>query len=433
MARSAHRRQHRPRHVPEAAVVAALAIVVISLPLALLRRSPGVKVGTDVWVAAWVAPMEPASAVPAAAAVFPQGHATDQTVRQVVRPSIDGRALRLHFSNAYGDTPLTLSRVLVAPLQRGQRIGAGRQAFFGGRYGAVIGPGADATSQPIAMAVYAGEAVAVSVAVSGRAGVGTVHPGASRLGWVSEPHSGDRAGDRSGVNLPRATRSWWWLDRVEVLERPGATRTIVVLGGTITAGAGFTADVPTPWPVVLSDELNKARPARARPWAVLDASLPGNSLLGWPCASCGPPAARRFNRDVLSQPGSLRAVIIEEGTDDIARGASPAVVAHALAALAATAHAYHLVVLGCTIPPRVGDPAWNPRTAEQTRTSVNGWIRGSGAFDAVIDADLALHDPADPTRLLQSYDAGNHINLSADGQSALATTVMHALVPFLAG
>ncbi len=43
---------------------------------------------------------------------------------------------------------------------------------------------------------------------------------------------------------------------------------------------------------------------------------------------------------------------------------------------------------------------------EEKRQQVNRFIRRSGAYDAVIDFDAVLRDPAHPTRLRPEYDSG---------------------------
>jgi lysophospholipase L1-like esterase len=54
---------------------------------------------------------------------------------------------------------------------------------------------------------------------------------------------------------------------------------------------------------------------------------------------------------------------------------------------------------------------------------VNTWIRTSGAFDAVIDFDAALRDPAQPDRLSPAYDSGDHLHPSSAGYKAMAEMV----------
>ena len=58
---------------------------------------------------------------------------------------------------------------------------------------------------------------------------------------------------------------------------------------------------------------------------------------------------------------------------------------------------------------------------------MNTWIRTSGRFDAVIDLDAAVRDPANPAHLLATYDTGDHLHLSAAGYQKVADAVDVAL------
>ena len=60
---------------------------------------------------------------------------------------------------------------------------------------------------------------------------------------------------------------------------------------------------------------------------------------------------------------------------------------------------------------------------EATRQRVNGWIRGSGRFDAVVDFDAAVRDPANETMLNPLYDSGDFLHLNPAGYVAMADAV----------
>jgi lysophospholipase L1-like esterase len=62
--------------------------------------------------------------------------------------------------------------------------------------------------------------------------------------------------------------------------------------------------------------------------------------------------------------------------------------------IAGRVHATGRRIVGATILPMC-NAAGSPK--EQARLAVNAWIRTSGAFDAVLDFDAVLRDPADPT------------------------------------
>ncbi|MFW5973706.1 MAG: GDSL-type esterase/lipase family protein, partial [Bacteroidota bacterium] len=60
---------------------------------------------------------------------------------------------------------------------------------------------------------------------------------------------------------------------------------------------------------------------------------------------------------------------------------------------------------------------------EAARQAVNEWIRTSGRFDAVIDFDLALRDPAQPSRLLPAAHTGDHLHPNETGYRMMAEAV----------
>jgi lysophospholipase L1-like esterase len=55
--------------------------------------------------------------------------------------------------------------------------------------------------------------------------------------------------------------------------------------------------------------------------------------------------------------------------------------------------------------------------------AVNEWIRNSGAYDAVVDFDLATSDPKHLARLLPAYDSGDHTHPSDAGYQAMAEAI----------
>ena len=101
--------------------------------------------------------------------------------------------------------------------------------------------------------------------------------------------------------------------------------------------------------------------------------------------------------------------------------------------LIARAHEKGIQVIGSTIPPFEGATfngrpmAFYTPEKEAVRQGVNAWIRNGGAFDAVVDFDAALRDPSRPTRLLPSYDAGDHLHANDAGYVAKVDAIPLAL------
>jgi lysophospholipase L1-like esterase len=62
------------------------------------------------------------------------------------------------------------------------------------------------------------------------------------------------------------------------------------------------------------------------------------------------------------------------------------------------------------------------------RRAFNDWMRTSGAYDAVIDFEAAVRDPAAPSKLLPKYNGGDNLHLNDAGYEALANAVDLALL-----
>jgi lysophospholipase L1-like esterase len=153
---------------------------------------------------------------------------------------------------------------------------------------------------------------------------------------------------------------------------------------------------------------------------VLNAGLSGNRVLNG-SACFGEKATARFQRDVLDRPG-VRSVIVMAGINDITyplmdspcSRPNPAVTAEQIIeghrALIRAARARGVKVIGGTIVPFKGNPRLYPEdnaqtlAMERTRDAVNQWIRSGGEYDAVVDFERVLADPADPDRLRPEYN-----------------------------
>ncbi len=92
----------------------------------------------------------------------------------------------------------------------------------------------------------------------------------------------------------------------------------------------------------------------------------------------------------------------------------------------ARAHGRGLKIIGATITP-YGGAAYATPEGEADREKINAWIRTSGAFDGVIDFDAAWRDPADPTRIRDNLQPGDHLHGNDGGYRVLGDAVDLAL------
>lgn len=213
---------------------------------------------------------------------------------------------------------------------------------------------------------------------------------------------------------------------------------VVAFGDSITDGAFASSGMYGRWTDVLTERL--AADATLGPVAVVNLGTGGNQILAESSgaadmrAAFGEAGLARFDRDVLGQPGVTHLIVLE-GINDIglaslfgdsatAPGASEII--GGLWQLAQRARAHGISPIGGTLAPFAGAVYFSPE-GEATRSAVNAWIRAGGAFDPVIDFDAATRDPAQPTRLLPTYDPGDHLHPNDAGYRAMGEAVDLAL------
>ena len=302
-----------------------------------------------------------------------------------------------------------------------------RTLTFGGRQSFVIPAGAAVLSDPVDFDLGGPlpslTLVAVSLYFPYDTAVETLHPNGWQTAYITD---GDRTGATNLGNISATTQSRFFLSRIDVAAAPEA---IVALGDSITDGDGSTLDANGRWPNALTQRLaNIVCSTCLPPVFVVDEGISGNRVLR---NGAGPSALARLDR-VLSTPGG-RYLIVLEGINDIGTNdeTEAVVTADDLIAgyrqLISGAHSRGFFIYGGTLTPFHGsvyDPLAAPRPdRELMRQTVNNWIRSSGEFDAVIDFEAAVRDPAAPTQLLRAYDSGDHIHPSDAGYSAMANAI----------
>ena len=369
------------------------------------------------WVGTWTA-----APAPAEGAAF-----SNHTLRMIPRVSIGGSKLRLRVSNAYGTRPLAIGAACVGLRSTGSALvpGSNRQLTFGAEPSATIAAGALVVSDPIELAFAPLSELAVSVHLPGDlpASFGITGRYARQTNYISPP--GDFAAEEV-MPVGRLTDDWYFVCGIDVIAPP-ETGAVVALGDSLTDANISTHDGHHSWPSQLARRLVARQ--RGRPMAVMNQGLGGNRILH---DIRGDSGLRRFDRDVLAQPGVTHTVIML-GTNDLrnrnGRLDEEVTATQMIAGLkqfAVRGQARGIKVIGGTLTPFENETflpgAWNPKR-EAVRQRVNEWLRGTDAFDAIVDFDRALCDPDHPTRMLPIYDCGDHLHPSDLGYRTLGDAI----------
>src|SRR4051794_29383245 len=174
--------------------------------LAVLAAAPSHAAARRPLVASWaMAPNDPgtlASLVP---------HHDDlggRTVRDIVRVTLGGSALRIRVSNLLGTRPLTIDDARVARSAGGAATsGPGRRLTFGGRGRITIPAGRQVVSDVTAFEVQAEQDLAVSVHGAGVTGTVTAGGSLFHTTYLSPP--GDAAASTSAARFPDTAKVWY--------------------------------------------------------------------------------------------------------------------------------------------------------------------------------------------------------------------------------
>lgn len=369
------------------------------------------------WVGTWTVAPAPAEGV-----AF-----SNVTLRMNARVSLGGKRLRVRLSNAHGSRPLAIGAAHIGLRAGGPAIvpDSNRKLTFGGDGTAIIATGSLLISDPVELDVPPLGDVAITVHLPDDlpASFGVTGRYARVTNYISP--LGNFA-DADVMPVGRITDDWYVVGGIDVLAESG-TGGIVALGDSLTDGNISTHDAYANWPSQLARRLAARR--GGRPMAVMNQGLGGNRILH---DIRGDSGLRRFDRDVLAQPGVTH-VIVLLGTNDLRnRWAKPEEEANApamiagLKQLALRAHARGIKIFGGTLTPFENETflpgAWNP-VREAVRQEVNVWIRNGRAFDAVVDFDEGVRDPDRPTSMLPIWDCGDHLHQSDRGYNHMGDII----------
>jgi len=384
------------------------------------------------WIATWTASPEGADPDPDE----PLLNLNDQTVRERARVTNGGEQIRLRFSNEFSSAPALIGKVTVALADgpAGVAPASLHAVTFDGKDSVTIPAGAPALSDPIDFSLKPGAEISISLYFPNRVTSVTWHSFATKRAVISA--QGDHTSD-AAIQGGKESESTVFLVSVLV---PAQTnrRVIVAFGDSLVDGDGTSHEKDLDFSNDLFRRLQRARGAMQS--AVVNEGIAGNRLLNHgPVNSLGVSAAARFDRDALAILG-VSDVILIEGTNDIgfpgaklgdlalapAEG-GPTVddITRAYQQLVARAHARDVRVIGCTITPSEGVvvPGYHNDEKERMRQAVNHWIRTSHAFDAVIDLDAVVRDPAHPSQLAPRFASPDHLHPNDAGYQAIVDSI----------
>lgn len=401
----------------------------ISCLVALAMVSSAVQAAT--WTATWGA--APTPPTPAMGPMPGTPSFSNQTVRQILRISAGGAALRVRLTNEYGKQPLAVgaARIALANADGTLVAGSDRPLTFAGRTAVSIPAGAPLLSDPVEFAVKPLATLAVTLYLPGDTGPCTCHGAGMQDMLVSA--AGDHTAEAFAPQQRLQARAF--LSGIEV-QSAASSRSIVLLGDSITDGVGSTAGANRRWPDLLAERLVALDAGRAP--GVVNLGISGNRVLD---PGMGESALTRFDRDVLAVPGVSWVVVFMGVNDlglgfgtpegpfgDVMRAMRPAVpvTADTLIAgyrqLIARAKARGIKVYGATIAPYQG-AAYYSAQGETVRQAVNAWMRNGKEFDAVLDFDAVLRDPAKPAAMRAAFQAGDFLHGSDAGYAAMAQSI----------
>ena len=353
----------------------------------------------------------------------------NSTLRQFIRTSIGGKLLRVRFSNNYGADSVTIhsSHVALAPATASGGSGdiypvTDKSLTFRGAPGVVIPRGEVVYSDPLPFDLAAVTNVAIST-YFGSISATTIngHPGSRSTSFIIASNV------VSAASLPSASKTthWYIMTGLEVMA-DSSSRSISVLGDSLTDGRGSTDNGNNRWTDILAQRLATNSPTAGV--GVVNLGVGGNGLFG----GLGVAAQNRFDRDVLGQNG-VRYFICFEGVNDIGGGATAASMIPVYQTFANKAHARGLRAYGATITPFGGNGYYTP-AHETERQAVNAWFRTNAVFDGVIDFDAVVRDPVTLTNFQAIYypgvNANDWLHLNVLGYKAMADAIdLNLFVP----
>ncbi|NUG51824.1 SGNH/GDSL hydrolase family protein [Acinetobacter lactucae] len=351
---------------------------------------------------------------------------SNQTIKQISQISLGGEAVRLVFTNQYGDQPLYIDKTTVG-LIKGQSLKAKSvyPVYFSGKLKAQILPGKQLISDPIQLPVPDHTQLMINSFIQKPTTFKTFHWDAKQTSWII---AGNQTANLNTPSSAKTTTARLLLSAVEVKPKRKA-HVVAVVGDSITDGATATLDANTRWTDFLAKRLS------AHHVAVTNSGISGNRLL---TNGMGDSALERLKSEVFQYSG-VKTLIVLVGINDISWPGTAFAPKQQIPSFEALTQGYKRVVdeaheqgiqvIGVTLLPFSGalpntplDNYYQPNK-DELRQRINHWMRTSHTFDGVLDLDQGLKDPKHPDRLNPIYDSGDHLHPNDKGNQQMANLV----------
>jgi len=351
---------------------------------------------------------------------------SNQTIRQVSQISLGGEAIRLVFTNQYGEQPLYIDKTTIGLANAvSLKSKSAYPVYFSGQLKAKILPGKQLVSDPIELAVPDHTQLVVNSFIQKPTTFKTFHWDAKQTSWLI---SGNQTTTLNTPTDAKTTTARLLLSAIEVKPKQKA-HVVAVIGDSITDGATATLDANSRWTDFLAKRLS------AHHVAVINSGISGNRLL---TEGMGDSVIKRLNREVFQYSG-VKTLIVLIGINDISWPGTAFAPKQQIPSFEALtqgyqyvvneAHQHGIQVIGATLLPFAGalpntplDNYYQPNK-DQLRERINQWMRTSHTFDGVLDLDQGLKDPKHPNRLNPVYDSGDHLHPNDRGNQHMAELV----------
>jgi lysophospholipase L1-like esterase len=368
------------------------------------------------WVGSWATGVQ----LTETANLPPAPGLSGNTLRQIVHASIGGTFLKVQLSNEFGNSSVRMDSVHIAVSRGNGTIDTttDKAVTFSGATSVTIAAGQEVFSDGFNFTLNALSDVAITIHFASQSGNVTGHPGSRATSFLQSGNFVTAASLPSPVQV----QHWYYIMNLNAWT-PTPSGSLIALGDSITDGRGSTTDGNNRWPDDLARRLHANSPTVNV--GMLNQGIGGNAVVS---GGLGPTALSRFDHDVSNQR-TPRWVIIFEGVNDIGASTTQQVATNLISAyqtMISKAHSHGIKAYGSPITP-FGGSTFDTAAHQTARNTVNNWIRTSGVFDAVIDFDAAVRDPANPTHLLASFDSGDHLHLNPAGYQKMANSISLSL------